>query len=263
MDAKKGTSWGVYQIHWGASGFETGLKKQIEELGAVPDYVLFFRDMHADRGFPKAAAEICKGYRATPIVSKELWLWGERNAERKNWLERINSGKTDEYWRKWAEDAKTFKDDVILRFGFEMNGNWFGWGQQPKPFISAWKRVYSIIRDQAGASNVKFMFSPNVEWDKKHKLAEIKLYYPGDKFVDLLGLDGYNFGDSHSKEHSWQSYGEIFNESIEKMGKWKKPLIISEVGCAEGHTQSRMDGGLFKIRQFRFSRRGLRLLQSL
>ena len=233
LDSEKATAWGVYQIHWGAERFEAGLKKQIEVLGAVPDYVLFFRDMHSNRGFPTGAAEVCKRY-GTAIISKELWLWGERNGERTDWLKRINSGQTDEYWRQWARNAKAFEADVILRFGFEMNGNWFGWGQQPESFISAWRRVYSIIRNDAGAQNVKFMFSPNVEWDKTRKLAAIELYYPGDEFVDLLGLDGYNFGDSHSKEHSWQSYGEIFGKSIEKMGKWKKPLIISEIGCAEG-----------------------------
>ena len=234
LNTKKETSWGVYQIHWGAERFEAGLKEQIKELGAVPKYVLFFRDMHSNRGFPTATANICKRYGSTAVISKELWLWGERDKKSSNWLERINSGETDDYWRQWAEKAKAFETEVILRFGFEMNGNWFGWGQQPKDFITAWKRVYSIIRDDVGARNVQFMFSPNVEWDQKHKLSAIGLYYPGDEFVELLGLDGYNFGDSYSEEHSWQSYGEVFEKSIEIMSQWKKPLILSEVGCADG-----------------------------
>ena len=231
---KKETSWGVYQIHWGAERFEDGLKKQIEELGAVPNYVLFFRDMHTKRGFPTAAANVCKRYGTTPVVSKELWLWGERDAKRNDWLKRINSGETDAYWREWARNAKAYEAEVILRFGFEMNGDWFGWGQQPEAFKTAWKRVYSLIRGDAGADNVQFMFAPNVEWDTKNKLAAIELYYPGDEFVQLLGLDGYNFGDSHSKSHSWQSYDKVFEKSIAKMSRANKPLILSEIGCAEG-----------------------------
>ena len=230
----KKTSWGVYQIHWGVERFESGLKQQSEQLGAVPNYVLFFRDMHTNRGFPTAAANVCKRYGATPVISKELWLWGERNAKRNDWLKRINSGETDDYWREWAKNAKAFEAQVILRFGFEMNGDWFGWGQQPEAFKAAWKRVYTIIREEAGASNVQFMFAPNVEWDPRNKLAAIELYYPGDEYVQLLGLDGYNFGNDHSKDHRWQSYRQVFEKSIAKMSQAKKPLILSEIGCAEG-----------------------------
>ena len=234
LDTGKVTSWGVYQIHWGVGGFEAGLKKQINQLEAVPKHVLFFRDLHPKRGFPTAAGAVCKRYGATPVISKELWIWGQRRSKKINWLDRINSGQTDEYWRKWGKDAKTFAADVVLRFGFEMNGDWFAWGQQPEAFISAWRRVHSIIHEEVGARNVQFMFSPNVEWDKTKKLSAIELYYPGDEFVDLLGLDGYNFGDSHSKHHSWQPYDKIFENSIAKMSKSKKPLILAEIGCAEG-----------------------------
>ena len=221
-DAKKETSWGVYQIHWGVERFEAGLKKQIEQLGDTPKHVLFFRDMHPKRGFPTAAAEVCKKYGATPVVSKELWLWGERRGKRNDWLAHINSGKTDAYWREWAKKAKAFEADVVLRFGFEMNGDWFGWGQQPEAFKTAWRRVYTIIRNDEGADNVQFMFSPNVEWDDTKKLTAIELYYPGDEFVDLLGLDGYNFGDSHSESHHWNTYKEVFEKSIEKMSRSEK-----------------------------------------
>ena len=226
--------WGVYQIHWGAERFKAGLEKQVEQLGGVPEYVLFFRDMHLNRGFPTATAEVCKQIGATPVISQELWLWGERNGERTDWLGRINSGQTDDYWKEWAKNAKAFDANIILRFGFEMNGDWFGWGQQPEAFKTAWKRVHRIVRDEVGATNVQFMFSPNVEWNKKQKLATIEPYYPGDKFVELLGLDGYNFGDSHSKSHSWQSYDEVFGKSIAIMSKWKKPLILAEIGCSDG-----------------------------
>jgi hypothetical protein len=228
------TTWGVYQIHRGAERFEAGLKTQITQLGAVPKHVLFFRDMHPERGFPTATVEVCRQYGVTPIISKELWQWSERKAERSDWLERINSGKTDDYWREWAKAAKSFESEIILRFGFEMNGDWFGWGQQPEAFIAAWRRVYTIIRDDIGARNVQFMFSPNIEWDTTRQLTAIELYYPGDEFVERLGLDGYNFGDFHSEWHQWQTYEAIFEKSIQKMSQWKKPLMLAEIGCADG-----------------------------
>lgn len=227
-------SWGVYQIHWGVERFEAGLTSQIEELGAVPDYVLFFRDLHPSRGFPTKTVEICKKHGAIPVISQELWKWSERRAKNSNWLKRINEGETDDFWKKWGEEAKAFDSAVVLRFGFEMNGDWFSWGQQPEEFIKAWQRVYRIIREEVGATKVQFMFSPNVEWDTNNKKSAIELYYPGDEFVDLLALDGYNFGDEHSESHSWKSYEAVFEKSIQKMSKSKKPLFLGEIGCADG-----------------------------
>lgn len=232
------TSWGVYQIHWGVERFESGLVSQIKQLGAVPDYVLFFRDMHPGRGFPTKTVEVCKKHGSIPVISQEIWKWSERRSTNKNWLGRINAGDTDEFWKKWARAAKAFDSEVIFRFGFEMNGDWFAWGQQPKEFIKAWQRVHKIMREE-GATKVKFMFSPNVEWDTNNPKSAIELYYPGDEFVDLLALDGYNFGDKHSKWHSWSSYKAVFEKGIQKMSKVNKPLILAEIGCADGPAKSK------------------------
>ncbi|MEM8867670.1 MAG: glycosyl hydrolase [Verrucomicrobiota bacterium] len=226
--------WGVYQINWGPERFETGLKAQIAQLDAVPDYVLFFRDLHPQRGFPTATAAICKQVGATPVISQEIWEWNQRESGDRSWLTRINAGAYDAYWKRWGEAAKAFDAEVVLRFGFEMNGDWFAWGQQPEAFIAAWRRVHRIVREEVGAMNVQFMFSPNVEWETEDTQIAIELYYPGDDVVDLLGLDGYNFGDHHTQWHRWQTYETVYEKSIEKMSQWDKPLILAEIGCADG-----------------------------
>ena len=51
--------------------------------------------------------------------------------------------------------------------------------------------------------------------------------------MDLVGLDGYNFGDHHDEYHEWQSYKEVFERSIRACLKFKKPMYISEIGCAD------------------------------
>ena len=167
------------------------------------------------------------------MISHELWLHSEREEDETDWLKKIISGETDDYWRKWANDAKDFEDEVIMRFGFEMNGDWFPWGQRPEPFKEAWKRVHKIVREDEGATNVQFMFAPNIEFDEK-ELVKIDPYYPGDEFVELLALDGYNFGNSGKEGEKWQTYSEVFEKSIAKMSQIKKPLILSEIGCTDG-----------------------------
>ena len=83
------------------------------------------------------------------------------------------------------------------------------------------------------------MFSPNIEWDANKPLTAIELYYPGDAYVQLLGLDGYNFGDDHSPWHRWQEYTEIFEQSITKMSQWPQPLYLAEIGTAHGPLKAR------------------------
>lgn len=223
----------MYQIHWGADRFEAGLRGQIERLGARPDYVMFFNDLRPERGFPAEAAEICRRFGAIPVVSQELWRWGDRRTgEGGRWLGAIARGRLDGYWREWAEGAAAFGAPVILRFGFEMNGDWFPWGGRPEAFVAAWRQVWKIVRE-AGADNVLFLFSPNVVWDPEREETRIPPYHPGDAFVDLLGLDGYNFGDGHSPWHRWQSYEEVFGASVATMARWPQPLLLAEVGCAD------------------------------
>ncbi|MGZ0655046.1 glycoside hydrolase family 26 protein [Coraliomargarita sp. W4R72] len=203
-----------------------------------PQYVLFFQDLSFRRGFPLASVTVSHELGATPVISQELWEWRHRHSEDDSWLLRINRGDYDEHWRDWARDAKQFGHRVILRFGFEMNGDWFDWGQQPEAFIAAWRRIHQIVRVEAGADNVEFMFSPNVEWDVNKPLTQIELYYPGDRYVQLLGLDGYNFGDSHSEWHRWQTYESVFESSIQKMSQWPQPLYLAEIGTADDPRKS-------------------------
>lgn len=223
-------TWGVYQILWDPASFERGLQRQIDTLGASPDYVLFFRDL--GRGFPTEPAKICRKYGAVAVISQEPWLWGRHDGVKPDWLAAINRGDFDGYWRKWAADAKAFGTPVILRFGFEMNGDWFAWGEQPEAFQQAWRRIHRMIRQEGGAHNVQFLFSPNVVWKGASDLIAPELYYPGDAYVDLLGLDGYNFGDHHDQWHGWSTYAEVFEASLKIMSRWKKPLLIAEMGCA-------------------------------
>jgi hypothetical protein len=226
--------WGVYQIHRGAENFERGIREQSELLGAVPEYVLFFQDLSFRHGFPLDSAMACYALGATPVISQELWRWQHRHSNDDTWLWRISRGDFDAQWRDWARDAKLFEHRVILRFGFEMNGDWFDWGQQPEAFILAWRHVHQIVREEMEATNVEFMFSPNVEWDPSRPLTQIKRYYPGQDYVQMLGLDGYNFGDAYSQWHRWQSYAEVFEDSIEIMAQWPQPLFLAEIGSADG-----------------------------
>ncbi len=223
-------SFGIYQ--WDKQrSYGEGLDLEINHLGAPPSYALYFIDR--EMGFPSEIVTYNAERNIRTIVTQELMDYSEGwNA---SVLDSIQKGAWDGYFRMFARQARASGALIYYRFGYEMNGDWVGWGEKPEAFKLAWRRAWRIFREEK-ASNVRWVFSPNVLWDDKTFADDILPYYPGDTFVDIVGLDGYNFGDRHSRFHRWRGYEDVFGKSLRGMKAHfpAKPLWITEIGCAEG-----------------------------
>ncbi len=59
-------------------------------------------------------------------------------------------------------------------------------------------------------------------------------YYPGHDVVDVVALDGYNWG-RRRWWHRWRSFDAIFGASYARLRRLApdKPIILAEIGCAE------------------------------
>lgn len=93
------------------------------------------------------------------------------------------------------EDAKVV---VLWRPFHEMNGAWFWWGaKEPEAFIKVWRHMFDYFTKTKGLDNLLWVYSPN------HG-SKTAAYYPGDRYVDLTGLDAYtDFVDTnHIKGYS-------------------------------------------------------------
>ncbi|TYQ10697.1 UNVERIFIED_ORG: Beta-mannanase [Gordonia westfalica J30] len=117
-----------------------------------------------------------------------------------------------------------------------MNGTWYPWsigvnGNTATDYRAAWSRVHSIISHEA--PEVRFVWAPNAMTEGTGDFTDC---YPGDDVVDYLGLDGYNWGQSSG--HQWQSAQMLFSESLDALNRVSpdRPVIITEVGCADGGT---------------------------
>ena len=88
---------------------------------------------------------------------------------------------------------------VIFRPFHEFDGSWFWWGAN---FCSAddYKKAYQFtvdyLKNTKGVHNVLYAFSP----DNSYTTAENYLSrYPGDKYVDVLGMDNYGDFDNQGQ----------------------------------------------------------------
>lgn len=84
---------------------------------------------------------------------------------------------------------------MIFRPYHEMDGNWFWWGRAhctPDEFKSLWRFTVSYLRDSLNVHNFIYAFSPDCLFNTE---AEFLERYPGDEWVDMIGMDDYaDFG---------------------------------------------------------------------
>jgi hypothetical protein len=152
-------------------------------------------------------------------------------------LQSIASGSHDAFIRAWASGAAAWGGRIYLRPMHEMNGDWYSWGRgvngnTPSDFIAAWRHMHDIFVAQ-GATNVMWVWSPNVRYGSELPLADL---YPGSGYVDWLGLDGYNWGlDPHLGQPAWQSFEDIFGATYREVTSLApgKPLMIAETASTE------------------------------
>lgn len=80
----------------------------------------------------------------------------------------------------------------------------------------------------AGATNVKFGWTMNSVSVPNTTENSIDKFYPGDSVVDIIGIDGFNFGNP------WLTYTQIFDSALNTVYKYNKPIILTSMACAEG-----------------------------
>lgn len=143
-------------------------------------------------------------------------------------LSRIASGGEDAYLTRFAQQVRGFQGPVVIAFAPEMNGAWAPWGPgkaTPDEYVKAWQRLHDAFRDQQ-ATNVIWMWTPHVA--DSGTGAPLKPYYPGDDYVDWLGLIGY-YGPQDGT-----AFRTLFAPTLKTLrGFTAKPLLIAETGVAE------------------------------
>jgi hypothetical protein len=172
-----------------------------------------------------------------PLVTWEPWRPGDGPWQPRFSLQRIVDGEFDEYILRWARGLRDVGAPVYLRPMHEMNGNWYPWsgtvnGNSAALYTQAWARMHAIF-DLQGASNVKWVFSPiNEDWpmDAGNRFER---YYPGDDLVDVLALDGYNWGATKPRFGGWRSFRKTFASAYKRLARLgPQPIWIAEVGSA-------------------------------
>ena len=202
--------------------------------GESPSMVLFYKDFL--QAPPIAELDAVRARGAVPLLTWEPWAWGGGGLEQPAYsLDRITAGDFDARISEWGQALSAWGQPVMLRFAHEMNGNWYPWaegvnGNQAGDYVQAWRHVHDVVA-ATGAGNVQWVWSPNVPYWGSTDLAGL---YPGAGYVDIVALDGYNWGTSAAWS-SWIPPQDLFAPGIAQLRALAagKPILIAETASSE------------------------------
>jgi hypothetical protein len=121
---------------------------------------------------------------------------------------------------KDVDNALKSDKPVQIRFAHEMNGNWYKWSQgSTDDYKANWRRVYGLVKGIA--PNVLMNWAPFAYNIGK----PYDQYYPGDQYVDIVGIDLYveQPGASMSSTVGGSLFDQIYNTY-----SGKKPFMVME-----------------------------------
>lgn len=174
----------------------------------------------------------------------------------------------------FAQQIKDWGYPIMVSTAGEMNGDWAAWsgaknfglncgqtytqttdlyGQYeggcadpvigcadgPERYRDMYRHIHDIFAE-VGATNVTWVWVVNhasfpSETDAPWN--HFTNYYPGDDYADVIGVDGYNWGECRG---NWNTFPEVFGDTLAIIRSTypHKPVIVGEFASAEGMTST-------------------------
>ena len=158
---------------------------------------------HIEAAYARGAVNTVSWHCANPMTLNNSWdntpavkpvlPGGARHEMFIGWLDKVAD---------FLESIKTpdgQRVPLIFRPWHEHTGNGFWWGKgssTASEFKALWQMTVTYLRDTRGLDNLIWAYSPDAIhfiWSPRSEYRNIYLeFWPGDEYVDILGLDAYD-----------------------------------------------------------------------
>jgi len=106
-------------------------------------------------------------------------------------LDAVNKGKRDAQIEKIGKWIQSAKRPVYLRIGYEFDGSWNHY--EPEPYVKAYRKIADKFREMK-IDNIAYVWaSAGAGTYKNHPISD---WYPGDEYVDWVGISVFRQFDS-------------------------------------------------------------------
>lgn len=153
----------------------------------------------------------------------------------------IPGGQNHELYKQWLDRLAVFFHSlksgrtpvpVLFRPFHEHTGSWFWWGKNlcsREDYIQLWQFTVEYLRDRKNVHNLLYIYSP----DRVPSKEEYFERYPGDNYVDILGLDLYHRNGEAGAEDYIAAVQNVLKILADYTRTNKKPFVFSETGSEQ------------------------------
>lgn len=248
----KDITWGIFEFS--APEDFTALSHIEEQVDYTFDILLYYQ--HFEKEGPPE--EFFQGVKNAAAKGRILELTLQTTGQKEgNMVYDILNGEMDEYLKAFARAIRQAESPVLFRLCNEMNGDWcqysaFHTSRDPELFCEMYRYVFHFFEEQGALPYMIFIWNPNETSFPGYKWNHQWHYYPGDGYVDVVGLTGYNTGTYYEGE-DWRSFDEIYAGVYERAAaNYQKPLMITEFASSSvgGNKPAWIQDMFYQIRKY-------------
>jgi beta-mannanase len=227
-------------------------------VGCKAEWVMISNEWGINRAFPRKTVNWIIKRGSTPYIRMMIRTTDDTTyIEKEFTVQNIIAGKFDADLQLWGKAAKKVKKKLIVEYGVECNNTCFPWSginnggsktdgfgdkklpDGPEYFVAAYRHIVNQIR-LSGAKNITWVFHIDAYDDPEEDWNRMENYYPGDDWVDWIGLSVYG---AQSPDYTGaEKFTTIMDRVYLRLTKLtNKPVIISEFGTVKNNKEIKQD----------------------
>ena len=243
-----------------------------ETVGKSAAWVYFSNNWYHSRAFPMETATWIRAADSIPYIRLMLRSGLKHDGSEPVFtLQNILDGKFDADLHAWCAKARSFGTAILAEYGTEANSDSFAWSgisngggttndygdpaqpDGPERFKDAYRHIIQICRDE-GAQNITWVFHLGNESFPDENWNRMENYYPGDEWIDWMGISIYGtYSPQSSYVNEFRPGMDEIHTRVLKLAP-HKPIIIAEFGTAKNNP---------KLDQAQWAREALTAITSL
>ena len=161
-------------------------------------------------------------------------------------LPKIIAGEFDAYLTQYAKDVAATGLPLAIRLDHEMNGVWYPWAEQTGSgapvngnnvgdYVKMWQHVHDIFEANGANQYVIWVWAPNIVNNlpaANQSTDFLRALYPGDAYVDWVGVSGYQRPPYKADNDATFSY--TYDRTLNQLRAiTDKKILLAEVGASE------------------------------
>lgn len=209
---------------------------RLQQIENMLDYNFPVALLYNDFSLPYKTDYMNKAKDLGKVIEYTLYTVDRIDGKEKDITLDILEGKYDDYLDHLALSFNDYDYPVLFRPNNEMNGEWVWYsshlvGKDTDLFIDCWRYIYHKFEDH-GVDNLIWVWNPNEKSFPDFSYNNYLCYYPGNEYVDVVGLTAYNTGNYYPGE-IWRSFSEAYDHFYyDYIEGFTHPMMITEFSCA-------------------------------